>query len=478
MSQKAITNNNKEESGKLEWRITVPHKPSAQVAEPELTDKLSSSIQSSSRFLKNAWKMGADDPRKLVHCIKVGVALTLVSIFYYSRPLYQGVGGTAMWAIMTIVVIFEFTVGGTLYKGLNRVMATLSAGMVAIGIHWLASKSTKTSEHIIVGASAFIISSVATFVRFVPAVKARFDYGMLIFILTFNFIAVSGYRVERLLELAQERLATVAIGISICLLVCILVCPVWAGEELHQLMIQNMRKLADSLEESVAEYFREGDKGNGNEVSMQNSRGYKCVLNSKATEETLANLAKWEPVHGRFSYQYPWGQYLRVGTAMRHCAYCIETLNACIISENQNQQLAPDHLKKHISHACLKLGLESSNVLRELASSIESMKRSANIEVLIEQMNDAAEKMQSILSTPPPEDVEPKAAVSTVPLMEVMTEITVASLLNEIALRIEGVADMVEDLAEMASFQSFEDERRTNKLTAGLNGQESDILRV
>lgn len=62
-------------------------------------------------FLDKAWNLGASDPRKLIHCLKVGIALSIVSIFYYMRPLYQGVGGNAMWAIMTVVVVFEYTVG-------------------------------------------------------------------------------------------------------------------------------------------------------------------------------------------------------------------------------------------------------------------------------------------------------------------------------------------------------------------------------
>lgn len=91
-------------------------------------------------------------------------------------------------------------------------------------------------------------ASTATFSRFIPTVKARFDYGVTIFILTYSLVAVSGYRVEQLLTLAQQRLSTIAIGICICLLVCVLICPVWAGQELHLLIVRNMEKLADSLE--------------------------------------------------------------------------------------------------------------------------------------------------------------------------------------------------------------------------------------
>lgn len=60
---------------------------------------------------KKAKKVGQDDPRKIIHSAKVGLALTIVSLLYYFRPLYDGFGQSGMWAIMTVVVVFEFTVG-------------------------------------------------------------------------------------------------------------------------------------------------------------------------------------------------------------------------------------------------------------------------------------------------------------------------------------------------------------------------------
>lgn len=56
-------------------------------------------------------KLGKDDPRRLVHSLKVGLALNLVSLLYYFRPLYDNFGVSAMWAIMTVVVVFEYSVG-------------------------------------------------------------------------------------------------------------------------------------------------------------------------------------------------------------------------------------------------------------------------------------------------------------------------------------------------------------------------------
>lgn len=81
-----------------------------------------------------------------------------------------------------------------------------------------------------------------------PTIKARFDYGIMIFILTFSLVSVSGYRVDKLLELAQQRLSTIAIGASICIIISMLFCPMWAGDELHLLICQNLEKLAHSLD--------------------------------------------------------------------------------------------------------------------------------------------------------------------------------------------------------------------------------------
>lgn len=73
-----------------------------------LPEKLVSKVAEVASKIK---KLGQDDPRRVIHSLKVGLALTLVSLFYYSRALYKGFGDSAMWAVMTVVVVFEFSVG-------------------------------------------------------------------------------------------------------------------------------------------------------------------------------------------------------------------------------------------------------------------------------------------------------------------------------------------------------------------------------
>jgi len=79
-------------------------------------------------------------------------------------------------------------------------------------------------------------------------IKQRYDYGVVIFILTFNLIAISGYRIENLFEMAHQRIATILIGCALCFLINVYPFPIWAGDDLHNSIIHNLEGLAGSVE--------------------------------------------------------------------------------------------------------------------------------------------------------------------------------------------------------------------------------------
>lgn len=100
----------------------------------------------------------------------------------------------------------------------------------------------------------FLAAAAVTYARFMPSIRTRFDYGALIFIVTFSLVTLSGYREGKLFEFAHHRLSTIAIGTCICILTSVLFCPVWAMDELHNLIKSNMENLADSLDGNTT-YF-------------------------------------------------------------------------------------------------------------------------------------------------------------------------------------------------------------------------------
>ncbi|KAL3825708.1 hypothetical protein ACJIZ3_021737 [Penstemon smallii] len=390
-------------------------------------------------------KIGKDDPRRIVHSMKVGLALTLVSLFYYFRPLYDGFGQAGMWAVLTVVVVFEFTVGGTLSKSINRGCATLVAGALGVGAEYLAGLCGEKGEPIVLGILVFILASTSTFMRFFPHVKRRYDYGVLIFILTFSLVAVSGFRVTQILQLAHQRLSTILIGGATCMIISIFVWPVWAGQDLHNLIATNIENLGSFLEGFGGEFFNFPGSGNCTVSSKDDDvsflKSYKSVLNSKATEESLANFAWWEPAHGRFRFHHPWKQYLKISVLARECACQIETLNSLI---NSKPKVALEFHAK-IQQPCTKLSTESGKALKELATAIKNMTYpSSAVQSHIENSKAAADDIKSIL--------ENSSLPTKADLQEIMPVLVTASVLIDNIKCIEKISVSVLELSQMARF--------------------------
>ncbi|KAI4358028.1 hypothetical protein L6164_001938 [Bauhinia variegata] len=291
---------------------------------------------------RTAWKVGREDPRRVIHALKVGLALTLVSLLYLMEPLFKGLGKNAMWAVMTVVVVMEFTVGATLCKGLNRGFGTVLAGLLAFFIEYVADIPGLVYRGILIGSAVFLLGAASAYVRFIPYVKKNYDYGVLIFLVTFNLIMVSSYRVDDVGNMAKERISTIAIGCGLCLLMCLVVFPNWSGEDLRNSTIAKLEGLAKCIQDCVMEYFYESDKKATQDDEEQETEeedpiynGYKAVLDSKANDEALAIQASWEPRFSRNCHRMPWHQYVKVGSALRHFSYTVVALHGCLQTEIQ-----------------------------------------------------------------------------------------------------------------------------------------------
>ncbi|KAJ1440759.1 Aluminum-activated malate transporter [Sesbania bispinosa] len=394
-------------------------------------------------------EIAQDDPRKVIHSLKVGLAISLVSLFYYYQPLYENFGLSAMWAVMTVVVVFEYTVGATLGKGLNRTMATLVAGALGVGAHYLASLSGDTGEPILIGFFVFLQAAIASFIRFFPKVKTRYDYGMLIFILTFSLISVSGFRDDEVLEMAHKRLSTIFIGGSACVMISIFICPVWAGEEFHYSIAFKLETLGDFLEAFVREYFKTSKEGDSKD-NKSFLEGYKSILNSKSSEESLANFARWEPGHGKFKFRHPWDQYLKIGALSRQCAYRMEALNEHL---NSNTQGSPE-IHDTIQELCSEMSLESSKALKELGSSVRTMSRKSSIDTHIANSKAAVKRLKLLLQSNLWKETD---------LLSLIPPVTVASLLIDIVDCTDEIADSVNVLASLTDFDSVDNTDKSPK---------------
>ncbi|KAI3860333.1 hypothetical protein MKW92_003685 [Papaver armeniacum] len=398
-------------------------------------------------FADKVEKLGKDDPRRIIHSVKVGLTLSLISLLYYFRPIYGGFGSSTMWAILTVVVVFEYSVGATLGKGFNRALATFVAGALGFGAHHLATLAGDKGQPVILWFSVFLLAAVASFARFFPGVKARYDYGVLIFILTFCLVSVSGYREDEILEIAHKRVSTIIIGCLTCVIMSIFVFPVWAGHDFHKMVARNIEKQADFLQGFGELYF--GTKG---DTDMSWLHGYRSVLNSKTAEEAmiprLPNIVlvyyfqhRWEPPHGKFRFGHPWKQYLKVGEMTRQCAYRLEALSNCITSGMKE----PSEFKEIIAQSCMEISFESANALQEISSAVKKMTYPFTVSTHITNAKTAADDLHTALETITLEN--------TNILEDVMPAASVTSLLFEIIQCTENIEESVKELACLAKFE-------------------------
>jgi len=75
-------------------------------------------------------------------------------IMIYTQTLLFYIYSTVNLTI--VFVIYGTFLGATLGKGLNRTIATLAAGALGVGAHYLASLSGATGEPILIGAFVFV----------------------------------------------------------------------------------------------------------------------------------------------------------------------------------------------------------------------------------------------------------------------------------------------------------------------------------
>ncbi|XP_030486651.2 aluminum-activated malate transporter 13 [Cannabis sativa] len=381
--------------------------------------------------------------RRVIHSVKVGLALVLVSLLYLLDPLYEQVGDNAMWAIMTVVVIFEFFAGATLGKGLNRGLGTILGGGLGCLAASLAQQVHGTGNSIIVGTSVFVFGAGATYARLVPKIKKRYDYGAMIFILTFNLVVVSGLRAEKVLQLARERLCTIGMGFAVCVFISLLIFPTWASDELHDSIASNFNHLALSLEGCLEEYFKLScHKENQSSSAKSFTSNCKLVLNSKAKDEQLTNFAKWEPWHGKFGLYYPWRKYLQLGDHLRELASSIISLTSCLQSPKQPSPT----LRQLIKEPCEAVGYSLGWSLKELGESLKKMRKCQPADVILPKLKAMRIELSSVISDSP----NNSKLAGKLENVEGLAVATLVFSLMEIIEKVEDLAKEVEDLGQLA----------------------------
>lgn len=61
--------------------------------------------------IRSVWEFCKEDTNRVVFAFKVGLAVLLVSLLILFRAPYEVFGASIIWSILTVAIMFEYTVG-------------------------------------------------------------------------------------------------------------------------------------------------------------------------------------------------------------------------------------------------------------------------------------------------------------------------------------------------------------------------------
>ncbi|XP_042962800.1 aluminum-activated malate transporter 5-like isoform X2 [Carya illinoinensis] len=221
--------------------------------------------------LAKLYEMGRSDPRKLLFAAKMGMSLSIVSLVIFFKEPLKDASQYSIWAILTVVVVFEFSVGATLNKGFNRALGTFSAGGLALGIAEVALRIGEFEEVIIV-ISIFLAG-------------------------------------EDLHKLVVKNFQAVATSLEGCVngyLQCV------AYERVPSKIL-----IYQASDDPLYSGYRS---------AVQSSSQEESLLDFAIWEPPHG------PYKG---FNYPWRNYVKVSGALRHCAFMVMAMHGCLLSEIQ-----------------------------------------------------------------------------------------------------------------------------------------------
>lgn len=102
---------------KISIELGIPNNSATKGSkQPEVVAGKKSGGGSEERFsckawLKSVWEFCKEDTNRVTFSLKVGLAVLLVSLLILFRAPYEVFGTNIIWSILTVAIMFEYTVG-------------------------------------------------------------------------------------------------------------------------------------------------------------------------------------------------------------------------------------------------------------------------------------------------------------------------------------------------------------------------------
>ncbi|KAL2631407.1 hypothetical protein R1flu_016093 [Riccia fluitans] len=333
-----------------------------------------------------AWNAMVSQMNLTVISLKSGFAAGLASIICVVEfpPPYNELSSIAIWAVVTIDILYEGNIGLSLSKGVNRVAGTLGAGAVAVFLTQLGPDVPASIYPYYTVFWVFLGGFIFRFLKGIPPLKDQWGYAFTVATIAFHILLLSSYLQPEKVTLPILRFSMILLGFFLASIINLAVRPVYAGDSLHKLVAKNFDTAADILQRCVTEYANYTildhvpDILSGRSIDDKIHQSYHEIVMSDSDIDKLLGAVTWEPCHGAFFTGYPWHLYDDITDYLRYTLYDVIALDSCLRASIQ----APKDLRDLFSQEMMLIASECSKVLQMLGESIRTMTTFPSVDIL------------------------------------------------------------------------------------------------
>ncbi|BBN08808.1 aluminum-activated malate transporter family protein [Marchantia polymorpha subsp. ruderalis] len=347
---------------------------------------------------KWAWNSMASQKNLTVISLKSGIAAGLVSIIcvVHFPPPYDELSSIAIWAVVTIDILYEGNIGLSLMKGVNRVAGTLCAGTAAVCLTQL---GPDVPEHLYPYYTVFWVflgGFVFRYLKGIPPLKDQWGYAFTVATIAFHILLLSSYLQPEKVTLPILRFSMILLGFFLASIINLSFMPVYAGDTLHSLVAKNFDAAGAILLRCVTEYSNYTmldhvpDILSGCSEDDKIHQSYHEIVMSDSDIDKLLGAVLWEPCHGAFFNGYPWHLYDDITDYLRYTLYDVIALDSCLRASIQ----APKNLRDLFTQEMKEIAEECSKVLGLLGESMRNMTKVGSEDLLC-RAEEAAIELQN-----------------------------------------------------------------------------------
>lgn len=86
-------------------------------------------------WVRDVWEFAKEDTNRVIFSLKVGLAVLLVSLLILFQAPYQVFGTNIIWSILTVAIMFEYTVGKYMYTCILPIIIHILLTTIYLGFY-------------------------------------------------------------------------------------------------------------------------------------------------------------------------------------------------------------------------------------------------------------------------------------------------------------------------------------------------------